>query len=147
MLSKGLKHATAPKVNVVDIAAPIEGALQLSSAPDQAKEIARIKICEAIRRAKKPSSNFNAEERQTFRQIKGDKDIQVLHADEGNATVLMNAVDYDAKVHDLLDDAESYDLLKSDPTRATERNLLSSLRSMRNGNKISEALFNRGTAI
>ena len=55
----------------------------------------------------------------------------------------MNAVDYNAKVHDLLIDTESYDLLKSDPTRVTERNLFSSLRSMRNENKISEALYNR----
>ena len=98
------------------IAAPIEGALQLSSALDQAKEIVCIKICEAKRRAKKSSSNFNAEEHPAFRCIKGDKGIQVLHAVKGNATVVMNAVDYDAKVHDLLDDAASYDL-----PRATQR--------------------------
>ena len=63
---------------------------------------------------KKPSSDFNAEEHQVFRQIKGDKDIQVLHADKGNATVAMNAVDYDTKIHNLLDDTESY-------SRATQR--------------------------
>ena len=55
----------------------------------------------------------------------------------------MNAVDYDAKVHDLLDDTESKDLLNSDLTRATERNLLSLLKSMQNENKISDALYNR----
>ena len=67
-----------------------------------------------------------------------------MQADKGNATVVMNVVDYDAKVHDLLDDTESsYDLIKSEPTRATERNHLSLLRSMRNENKISQAPYNR----
>ena len=60
VLSKGPRFAVSPKVNAVDIAAPVEAALQISEASDQAKESARIKICEAIGRAKKPTSNFTA---------------------------------------------------------------------------------------
>ena len=36
---------------------------------DRAKESARIKICEAIGRAKKPTSNFTADERRAFREL------------------------------------------------------------------------------
>ena len=55
VLSKGPHFAVSPEVNAVDIAAPVEAALQTSEASDQAKESARIKICEAIGRAKKPT--------------------------------------------------------------------------------------------
>ena len=54
VLAKGPKYAIVPTLNSIDFAAPIESALQSSNAPDQEKEIARIKICEAIRRAKNP---------------------------------------------------------------------------------------------
>ena len=41
---------------------------------------------------------------------------QILHADRGNATVVLNAADYDRKAHDLLDDDNSYAVLTKDPT-------------------------------
>ena len=142
VLSKGPRFAVSPKVNAVDIAAPVEAALQTSEASDQAKESARIKICEAIGRAKKPTSNFTADERRAFRELHADQDIQILHADKGNATVVLNADDYDSKVHALLDDRQSYAVLPKDPTRKTERNLLSLLRDLRKREKISEPFYN-----
>ena len=57
VLSKGPHFAKAPaSINPVDIAAPIESALLFSSAP-QVVESTRIKICEAISRAKPPRTN------------------------------------------------------------------------------------------
>ena len=61
----------------------------------------------------------------TPNKLREDKYIQVLQVDEGNATVILNATDYDSKVQALLDDRASYAILKKDPTRASERNLLS----------------------
>ena len=60
-----------------------------------------------------------------------DKDIQILQADKGNATVVLDADDYESKAHDLLDDTTSYQVLKKDPTQATERKLLTRLRDLR----------------
>ena len=57
-LAKGPKYFVTPKINPIDIAAPIEAALQISSATDQDKELARVKICEAVRKAKKPANNI-----------------------------------------------------------------------------------------
>ena len=45
VLSKGPRFAVSPKVNAVDIAAPVEAALQTSEASDQAKESARF-LCD-----------------------------------------------------------------------------------------------------
>ena len=93
VLAKGPKYAVTPKINPIDIAAPIEAALQLSSATDQDKELARVKICKAVWKAKKPANNITVEERKAFQELKKNSDIQILHADKGNATVVLNAAD------------------------------------------------------
>ena len=55
------------------------------------------------------------------KRSKKDKSIKILKADKGNATVLMNAKEYEMKIEELLNDQDEYALLKSDPTRTTER--------------------------
>ena len=117
--------------------------LQLSSATDQLKEVTRIKIWEAIRKAKNPPSNFSSVEREALRTLRRDDSIKILRADKGNATVFMNAVDYMSKVNDLIGDRESYKVLTKDPTAKTERKLLSLLRSLRKEGQISEPHNNR----
>ena len=81
VLEKGPKFAITPRVNRTDIIAPIEAALQISLASDQAKELARIRICEALRKTWKPRNNFTAAERKAKRDVKENKDIRVLNAD------------------------------------------------------------------
>ena len=105
-----------PKINPIDITAPIEAALSILSATDQDKELAPVKICEAVRKAKKPANNITAEERKAFQELKKNSAVQILHADKGNATVVLNAADYDRKPHDLPDDDNSYAVLTKDPT-------------------------------
>ena len=132
-----------PKISPFDIFAPIEAALHLPSATDQDKELVRVKICEAVRKAKKPANNIPAEERKAFQELKKNSDIQILHADKGNATVVLNAADYNRKAHDLLDDDKSYTVLTKDPTRSTERAFLSLLRNLRKEGKITEDFYNK----
>ena len=72
VLSKGPQFAIAPKINAVDIAAPIEAAFQFSTAPPQAVETACVKICGAIARAKRLEKNITKEERDTIRKLCGD---------------------------------------------------------------------------
>ena len=142
VLSKGPQFAMVPKIDPVDIAAPIEAALQFSSASPQTVESARIRVCEAITRAKRPMKNVTKEERKAMKDLREDKNIRILQADKGNATVVLDAMDYDSKVHDLIDDTKSYRILKKDPTRATERKLLTLLRDLRRRDGITEAFYN-----
>ena len=44
-----------------------------------------------------------------------DDNICIFRADKGYATVVMNASEYDRKVHKLLDDKRSYTMVKKDP--------------------------------
>ena len=77
-------------MNPIDFAAPVESALQHSGAPDQAKEAACIKICEAIRKAARPPLDVSKEEKKGWKELKGDRTITILQADKGNATVVLN---------------------------------------------------------
>ena len=48
------------------------------------------------------------EERDAIKELREDKDIQILQADKGNVTVVLEANNYESKAHDLLDDTTSY---------------------------------------
>ena len=118
VLSKGPHFAKAPtSINSVDIAAPIESALLFSTAPQQVVESTRINICEAISRAKPPRKNVSKDEARAMKGFQQEKDTKILEADKGKATVILDAEDYDGKVHDLLDDGKSYSVLKKGPTK------------------------------
>ena len=67
----------------------------------------------------------------------------ILHADKGNATVVIDTKDYDKKAKTLLQDEDSYSRLDSDPTRATERKLLSLLRSLKKIGKITNCYYHQ----
>ena len=69
--------------------------------------------------SKQPTDNLPKQERQALKTLKDDKDIMILPADKGNATVLLNATDYTNKVELILDDG-TYRQLKKDPTRKIE---------------------------
>ena len=105
-------------------------------------ESTQIKICEAVLRAKPPRTNVSKDEVRAMKELWQDKDIKILKADQGSATVILDAEDYEAKVHDLLDDGKLYSVLKKDPTRTTEKKILTLLRDMTKRGKISEAFYN-----
>ena len=56
-----------------------------------------MEICSTISRAKRPTQNFTSEEREAFRELKEDETIQILQADKGSATVVMDTEEYDKK--------------------------------------------------
>ena len=118
ILSKDPRYAITPRVNPVGFAAPIEATLQESVASEQTKIIAFLKVCEVIRKARRPKTNITKEEQEAWRELKKDSDIKILQADKGNATVIMNTTDYEEKVRELLNDEDSYAAIKKDPTHA-----------------------------
>ncbi|KAJ8911562.1 hypothetical protein NQ315_007943 [Exocentrus adspersus] len=50
----------------------------------------------------KIKSNINKEEMLSLKQLKNDKDIKILPADKGNATVIMNTIDYNTKILNMI---------------------------------------------
>lgn len=53
-----------------------------------------------MQRAKPPKSNLIAGERRALRELNDYKDILILPADKGNATVIMRPEDYDNKINE-----------------------------------------------
>ena len=116
-LCNGLKFAITQKIQPLDISAPIEAALQYSVAPPQEVEMARIQICEAIKRAKPSRRNWIRAEWRAVRALCKDDTVCILQSDKGNATVILDTEDYDSKVQDLLNDRQSYIILKKYPPK------------------------------
>ena len=57
--------------------------------------------------------------------------------------ILMGKPDYNRKVLHLLDDKKSYAILERDPTRTTQKSVLTLLRKLTKDKKISDVLYNR----
>jgi predicted GIY-YIG superfamily endonuclease len=67
----------------------------------------------------------------------------ILGADKGRATVVMNTVDYKRKVQSLLEDKDTYEKLKKDPTNIYKNRLISILREWKNKRSITDNLYHR----
>ncbi|XP_060534544.1 uncharacterized protein LOC132706961 [Cylas formicarius] len=114
ILSKGGNFAITPdSVPFEDIIANIESGIRNLQA-DIAKEI-RTESARILRRAKPPKSNVSSKEKRAIRDLNKDISVIVLPADKGNATVVLNTVDYEKKIGDLLD-PKTYKKLQQDPT-------------------------------
>ena len=127
----------------MDIIAPVEAALQTSKATDQEKKLARIRSCETLKKAKKPTNNLTKEEQTARKNLESDKTIKILHdqADKANATVVMSTEAYQTKARKLLNDQTAYTVLAKDPTRTSERKLLTMLRTLKKTGEMNEKTY------
>ena len=87
---------------------------------------------------KLPKSNMTKDQWMALKKLEEDKDIVVLPADKGNATVLLDKSEYNQKMNDLLKDA-SYKRLKGNPTTRVERKVADALKEVENRSGLSNA--------
>ena len=66
--------------------------------------------------------NISKTERQALKSLQDDDSIIILPADKGNATVVMDRLEYSNKLADLIGNG-GYSKVKKDPTLKTERKL------------------------
>ena len=64
-----------------------------------------------------------------IKELRKDKDIVILPADKGNATVVMDRTEYVSKMNLMLED-KAYTRLKKDPTSKIERKITKSIRAL-----------------
>ena len=101
VLNKGLNFATTIKrIPYLDLIAPIEGAALKIPKP-RADEL-RWKVRQALEKSKPPKPNISETERQVLKSLQDDNNIIILPADKGNATVVMDRVEYSNKLADLI---------------------------------------------
>ena len=128
VLRRGLNFAPAPrKIPTMDIAAAIE-AVARRMVNEEAADL-RGSVRNILKKAKLPPPNLQKDERAAIKALKEDKNITILPADKGNATVVMDTSQYVEKVKDLLTEPV-YEKVKKDLTPATERRVLKEIWEM-----------------
>ena len=121
MLNKGLNFfITIKRIPYLDQIAPIEDApLKI---PRAKGDEVRWKVRQPLKKSKPLKPNISKAERQAIKSLQNDNSIIILPANKGNATVIMDSVDYSNKLADLIDNG-GYCKVKKDPTLKTERKL------------------------
>ena len=85
------------------------------------------RIASTLQSASLPDNNLTNDERPALKRLKTDKDIVILPADKGRVTVVMDRTDYHDKMNELVNDKQTSEELKRDPTPALQRKLNSKL--------------------
>ena len=73
-------------------------------------------------------------------ELKKDKDIIILPADKGRATVILSKVDYIKKCKEHIESGP-YETLKRDPTESIKRECLKKLKSLKDRNIKDQSLY------
>ncbi|KAI8507604.1 hypothetical protein Bbelb_149840 [Branchiostoma belcheri] len=140
VLQKGLNFAVTPdKIPSEDFVVATESAcmcLPLNSAEQLRSEVAGI-----LRTVKPPKSNITKQERDALKELRKEKDLLILPADKGKATVVMDRTDYEKKVSDMLADDKTYEKLSMDPTQRYKRKLVAILKRLKANNKITDEQY------
>jgi hypothetical protein len=87
--------------------------------------------------------NIDSNVFKALRALKKDPDRVILSADKGNCVVVMDKHDYREKALSLLNNRNTYSILKSDPTGKTQRGLNAKLLLLKKSNIISKATYEK----
>ena len=105
------------------------------------REQIRAEITGFLKKTKPPTSNISKEERRALCELRKEKELIILPADKGKATVIMNASTYEDKVNTMLSAKKTYEQLKKDPTPVYKRKLIAILTRYKSEGKITEAQY------
>ena len=140
-LEHGLKFAVVPnRIPTAEIIASVEGIFPLD---DDAKRLVRAEVSSILRRAKIPPKNIDSNVFKALLALKKYPDRVILSADKGNCVVVMDKHDYREKALSLLNNINTYSILKSDPTGKTQRGLNAKLLLLKKSNIISKATYEK----
>ena len=114
ILKKGLGFAIAPKTILLEnIVCSIEDGIKNLS--DEAKDAIRQDCALILKNAKPPKNNISKNEHEAIKKLRNNKNIVILKADKGGATVVMNRMDYNTKMKEHLTTTGSYKKLENNP--------------------------------
>ena len=118
VLALGLNFTVTPKtIPVSNIIAATEATAR-QVAPDTA-ELLRSGVSSVLKSTKPPKNNLSSHLRRALKDLQKDETIVILPADKGNATVVMDRMEYVEKLETMLT-YDTYRKLKKDPTARVE---------------------------
>ena len=83
------------------------------------------------------------DKQQALKRLKNDNDIVILPADKGRVTVVMDKTDYFDKMDALVNDKQTYEELKRDPTPSLQRKLNSKMLTLKKTDAIDTQRYYR----
>ena len=98
-------------------------------------------VTSILSNAKPSKSNISKEERAAIKSLKKKDSIMIMNADKGRSTVVLDKENYEEKVHKMLQDEKTYEVLKTDPTPKYKRKLISILSKLKKEEKIDEKQY------
>ena len=145
VLSYGLKHSVTPKgIPTETIVSSVEAVLSRQrELSEPTKGNIRSRIVSTIQSASLTDNNLTKDKRQALKRLRNDNDILILPADKGRMTVVMDKTDYHDKMDELLNDKQTYEVLKRDPTPALQRKLNSKLLQLKKADANDIPRYNR----
>ena len=139
-LQKGLNFAVScDRIPHEDFIIATEKAC--SYIPVEDRPSLRAEVTGILRNAKPPKSNISKDERAAIKSLKKKDSILIMGADKGRSTVVLDKDNYEEKVHKMLQDEKTYEVLKTDPTPKYKRKLISILSRLKKENKIDEKQY------
>ena len=139
VLEWGMKFAPSPRtIPKAEIIALVEDAVQtnVNVKPAEA-DLVRAAVAGAVRKAKPPKSNVRKSEWEAMSRLREDKSIVILEADKGNATVVMDADEYERKALDLIG-KQPFKQLCRDPTRNNDKRVNDVLKRLNKEGRLSK---------
>ncbi|XP_047115698.1 uncharacterized protein LOC124795669 [Schistocerca piceifrons] len=101
IIAREMNYELAPKlVPKEDIIEAVEASVRHVPQPEAEK--IRQETVRVLAHAKHPMQNISEEERHAIKELKNNSQIVVTQADKGNATVVLDTLDYDKWMEDLL---------------------------------------------
>ena len=144
VLAKGLNFAVTPKqVPIVELITATESAIRKNKLSTTQAEELRLKVTAALSEAKNPTPNLSRQEMKAVASLSKDENITILPADKGRCTVVLNTVDYHNKVAALLEDGNTYEPLKRDPTSKYKKKVIDCLQELQKEGIIDRPQYHR----
>ena len=139
VLQRGLNFAQNSRtLHKSEIIAGVEPALRKCK-NTIAAEHARSLIASVMRNCKPLQSNITTQERQAIRSLKKDKELMILPADKGNATVVLDTTDYIDRANTILNNPPFKRVMKN-PTTKNEKRINDTLKRLADKRSISKQL-------
>lgn len=144
LLKKGLNFAVTPStIPIHEYITGIETACKHIDNDKGDKDRLQTECANILKRAKLPKHNISKSERDGIKSLQDNRDIMILPADKGRATVILNTQDYKDKVLALLSDTKTYRKEKSDPTKKYAESLRSKLWNIHKSGTMDYATYRR----
>ena len=139
LLEKGLNFSVTPNnIPTKDIVAKVETVVK--NLPIAEADNIRAQTSLVLQKASQPEDNLSKKQRQALHSLKEDKEITILPADKGWATVIFNKEDYIKNCNDHLDSGP-YIKLQKDPTERIKREARTKLAILRDNGTIDQSLY------